>query len=71
MTELASISVGSRVVRGPDWSWGDQDGGLGHVGTVVTIGRLQHIQCPPGQVPSNSTPQLLRQMWMFEISGLC
>ena len=32
------ILVGSRVVRGPDWQWGDQDGGQGHVGTVVTIG---------------------------------
>jgi hypothetical protein len=26
--------VGSRVVRGPDWKWGKQDGGEGHVGTV-------------------------------------
>ena len=32
------ILVGSRVVRGPDWQWADQDGGQGHVGTVVTIG---------------------------------
>ena len=35
----AVILVGSRVVRGPDWQWGDQDGGPGHVGTVVTIGQ--------------------------------
>lgn len=27
---------GIRVVRGPDWSWGDQDGGEGCVGTVVS-----------------------------------
>ncbi len=27
--------VGVRVVRGPDWKWGDQDGGEGSVGTVV------------------------------------
>ncbi|XP_038061729.1 E3 ubiquitin-protein ligase MIB2-like [Patiria miniata] len=27
--------VGVRVVRGPDWKWGDQDGGKGCVGTVV------------------------------------
>lgn len=27
--------VGTRVVRGPDWKWGNQDGGVGHVGTVV------------------------------------
>lgn len=26
--------VGSRVIRGPDWKWGKQDGGDGHVGTV-------------------------------------
>ena len=26
---------GLRVVRGPDWKWGDQDGGKGCVGTVV------------------------------------
>ena len=27
--------LGVRVVRGPDWEWGDQDGGEGFVGTVV------------------------------------
>ncbi|XP_013779366.1 E3 ubiquitin-protein ligase MIB1-like, partial [Limulus polyphemus] len=26
--------VGGRVMRGPDWKWGKQDGGEGHVGTV-------------------------------------
>ncbi|XP_014247997.1 E3 ubiquitin-protein ligase MIB1 [Cimex lectularius] len=25
---------GARVIRGPDWKWGKQDGGEGHVGTV-------------------------------------
>lgn len=25
---------GLRVVRGPDWKWGDQDGGKGATGTV-------------------------------------
>ena len=30
--------VGLRVVRGPDWKWGDQDGGEGCVGTVVAGG---------------------------------
>ena len=28
---------GLRVVRGPNWSWGNQDGGEGHVGTVVEV----------------------------------
>lgn len=27
--------IGIRVVRGPDWKYGDQDGGEGHVGTVT------------------------------------
>ena len=31
------VQVGLRVVRGPDWEWGDQDGGEGHVGTVVEV----------------------------------
>ena len=31
------LEAGLRVVRGPDWSWGDQDGGEGHVGTVVEV----------------------------------
>jgi len=26
---------GVRVVRGPDWKWGDQDGGEGFAGTVI------------------------------------
>ena len=34
------LCVGLRVVRGPNWSWGDQDGGEGHVGTVVEVGKV-------------------------------
>lgn len=26
---------GTRVVRGPDWKWGEQDGGQGTVGTII------------------------------------
>ena len=33
------LCVGLRVVRGPNWSWGDQDGGEGYVGTVVEVGQ--------------------------------
>ena len=29
------IANGLRVVRGPNWKWGDQDGGEGFLGTVV------------------------------------
>ncbi|XP_011178209.2 E3 ubiquitin-protein ligase mind-bomb isoform X1 [Zeugodacus cucurbitae] len=31
---FAMEGVGARVIRGPDWKWGKQDGGEGHVGTV-------------------------------------
>lgn len=34
--EVAKI-LGQRVVRGPDWAWGYQDGGPGGVGTVVKV----------------------------------
>jgi len=31
------VKPGLRVVRGPDWKWGEQDGGEGCVGTIATI----------------------------------
>ena len=34
---MAAPRLGLRVVRGPDWCWGDQDGGEGCVGTVVEV----------------------------------
>jgi hypothetical protein len=30
-----NVRLGSKVQRGPDWSHGDQDGGVGHIGTVL------------------------------------
>ncbi|XP_066147200.1 E3 ubiquitin-protein ligase MIB2 [Euwallacea fornicatus] len=33
------LAPGLRIVRGPDWSWGNQDGGEGFVGTVCEIGQ--------------------------------
>ncbi|XP_052746305.1 E3 ubiquitin-protein ligase MIB1 isoform X3 [Bicyclus anynana] len=33
-TKFMMEGVGARVIRGPDWKWGKQDGGEGHVGTV-------------------------------------
>ena len=32
--EVPGALAGLRVVRGPDWQHGDEDGGDGHVGTV-------------------------------------
>ena len=35
--DYVPVEVGLRVVRGPDWEWGNLDGGEGHVGTVVEV----------------------------------
>lgn len=34
---LQGIFVGAKVVRGPDWDWGNQDGGPGEMGRVTEI----------------------------------
>ena len=34
---MVEAALGQRVVRGPDWEWGDQDGGEGFVGTVAGL----------------------------------
>lgn len=31
------VELGTRVVRGVDWIWDDQDGGEGMLGTVIQI----------------------------------
>ncbi|XP_055984403.1 E3 ubiquitin-protein ligase MIB2 isoform X1 [Sorex fumeus] len=36
-TQLRGIFQGAKVVRGPDWEWGSQDGGEGKPGRVVDI----------------------------------
>ena len=37
------MEIGLRVVRGPDWTWGEQDGGEGMVGTVVRLRKDNHV----------------------------
>ena len=34
---MEEVRLGLRVVRGPDWDWGERDGGEGHVGTVIVV----------------------------------
>ena len=43
-------NVGIRIVRGKDWKWGDQDGGVGHVGTIVEVGGQGTSTYPSGTV---------------------
>lgn len=40
------LAPGIRIVRGPDWNWGNQDGGEGHVGTVCEIGKSGTVGSP-------------------------
>ncbi|CAH1175954.1 unnamed protein product [Phaedon cochleariae] len=40
------LSPGARIVRGPDWNWGNQDGGEGSVGTVCEIGKAGAVGSP-------------------------
>lgn len=40
---LLIAGVGARVVRGPDWKWGKQDGGEGHVGTVRNFESFEEV----------------------------
>ncbi|RWS07269.1 E3 ubiquitin-protein ligase MIB2-like protein, partial [Dinothrombium tinctorium] len=42
----SGMEVGLRVVRGPDWKWGNQDDSEGHVGTVVEIGKPGSLSTP-------------------------
>jgi E3 ubiquitin-protein ligase mind-bomb len=32
-----ALTAGMRVQRGPDWQWAEQDGGIGHQGTILTV----------------------------------
>ncbi|KAK7093850.1 E3 ubiquitin-protein ligase MIB2-like [Littorina saxatilis] len=45
-----ATKTGMRVVRGPNWSHGSEDGGEGHLGTVVSI---------PGRGPSYGKVQVV------------
>ena len=38
-TTMTINLLGTRVVRGQDWKWGNQDGGEGSAGTVVQVGK--------------------------------
>lgn len=50
------LEVGLRVVRGQDWKWDDQDGGEGHAGTVVEIGKPPSGTLASSPNPADKTP---------------
>lgn len=43
--ELRGIFVGAKVCRGPDWEWGQQDGGDGKTGRVMEIRGWDNESC--------------------------
>uniref|UniRef100_A0A1A9WEY4 RING-type E3 ubiquitin transferase n=1 Tax=Glossina brevipalpis TaxID=37001 RepID=A0A1A9WEY4_9MUSC len=43
--QLKGIFVGAKVVRGPDWEWGHQDGGEGKTGRVIEIRGWDNESC--------------------------
>ena len=57
LTFLAVMEAveGIRVVRGPDWSWGNQDGGEGFVGTLI------ELRIPPSA--GKSAGQIVVVVW--------
>ncbi len=47
---MPSSLLGVRVVRGPDWRWGDQDGGVGYAGTIIPSSPSDLKLCGPRTV---------------------
>ncbi|KAM7359635.1 E3 ubiquitin-protein ligase mind bomb 2 isoform 1-T2 [Cochliomyia hominivorax] len=43
--QMKGIFVGAKVVRGPDWEWGQQDGGEGKTGRVMEIRGWDNESC--------------------------
>ena len=43
--------MGQRVVRGPDWKWGEQDGGEGNVGTVIEVKQAKELTSDSSAAP--------------------
>ena len=59
------VLVGTRVVRGPDWSWREQDGGDGYLGTVAEI----QAPGPAGSSDERSRARIVTVQW--DCGGRC
>jgi E3 ubiquitin-protein ligase mind-bomb len=60
---LMTEGVGTRVIRGPDWKWGKQDGGEGHLGTVRTVESPEEVVV----VWDNGTPANYRCSGYYDL----
>ena len=57
---VQGVGVGSRVVRGPQWHYGDQDGGAGGRGTVIELRRWKAL---PDEDSGDATTVGARVLW--------
>ena len=61
------VVPGLRVVRGPNWTWGDQDGGEGYVGTVAEVQRADRFagdsRKPSDRAEVQPTPCVVTVQW--------
>jgi hypothetical protein len=70
IARVAGISVGSRVRRGPDWRYGDQDGAAGAAGTVVELRAWQGSNDTLGiRVRWDETKDLNTYRWAIAADG--
>jgi Mib_herc2 len=37
ISSMPSMSIGEKILRGPHWRYGNQDGGVGSVGSIIDI----------------------------------
>ena len=57
------VVVDLRVVRGPNWMWRDQDGGEGHVGTVVQVETEDPFPDPASSLATPPPPKAVVVQW--------
>ncbi|XP_041480107.1 E3 ubiquitin-protein ligase MIB2-like isoform X2 [Lytechinus variegatus] len=50
--------IGTRIIRGPDWTWGNQDGGERHLGTIANV-----IPNDPDNDNGDEAPRVVKVTW--------
>ena len=56
LVNAMEVRVGTRVIRGPHWTWRDQDGGEGHLGSVAEVQLQEPAQGEEGRAPTRDPP---------------
>jgi hypothetical protein len=63
----ANAQVGLRVVRGPNWAWGNQDGGAGGQGTIINMQFINRMPLGGATVVWDHAPNNER---IYRLGGL-